>query len=45
MNLIKNITLLFCLSFLFSGNITELFKVYVMNCNYGCENKLQNMLK
>ena len=44
MNLIKNISLLFCLSFLFAGNITELYKVDGMHCQYGCANKVQTMV-
>ena len=44
MNLIKNISLLFCLSFLFAGNITELYKVDGMHCQYGCANKVQAMV-
>ena len=44
MNLIKNISLLFCLSFCFAGNITELYKVDGMHCQYGCANKVQAMV-
>lgn len=40
----KNILLVFMLSFLFSGNKLEKYKIEGMHCSYGCVNKIKSVV-